>query len=104
MLFQTTRNLQIFSYLLQNKKLNRLFDFASERTEPGEAEVCGEPFGATGLIMVPLYHESDLQATLVGPALISFAYTTVLIPKGFSATMVKDGICALRAKGGEEQR
>jgi N-methylhydantoinase A len=80
---------------------NRLFDFTVKRTEPGEAVVCGEPFGKTGMITVPIYHESDLKDTLTGPALISFAYTTVLIPKGFAVTMIKDGICALREKGGE---
>lgn len=80
---------------------NCLFTFTAAAEEEARANVCGEPFGESGMISVPVYHEDDLLRELTGPALISFAYTTVLVPKDFTVMAVKDGICALRVKGGE---
>lgn len=87
---------------------NRLFPFEAERQEPGEAKVAGEPFGATGTISVPVYHSCDLQKVLTGPGLIAFADTTVLLPMGFEAKVIHEGVCSIRKsqgsprKGGEE--
>ena len=78
---------------------NVLFPFDTGETSPEQtAVVCGEPFGEKGEIEVAVYRQADLSRELVGPALIHFDFTSVLIPTGFSAKVEKDGICVLRER------
>jgi N-methylhydantoinase A len=66
----------------------------------GNQKVAGEPFGETGELDVPIYHdqadENSMSESIVGPALIHFDYTSVLIPKGFVSRQVLDGVLSLK--------
>lgn len=75
---------------------NALFPMGTEKSTCPAKQVSGYAFNRDGEITVPVYHEGELQERINGPALIDFAYTTLVIPENFYCTMADEGILALR--------
>lgn len=85
----------------EKKKEHKLFPFDENNTPFTERIVAGEPFGQAGKISVPVYYGGDLTKNITGPALVNFAYTTVLIPDGFVGKTIKNGILTLTKEGAQ---
>ncbi|OXS27030.1 MAG: methylhydantoinase [Acetobacterium sp. MES1] len=64
--------------------------------------VAGEVFNCQGEIAVPVYQAGDLKKPINGPALIDFAYTTLIVPHGFYCICEDEGIFALRKEATDE--
>jgi N-methylhydantoinase A len=75
---------------------NVLFPMGSPKSAAVTKPVSGYAFNRDGEITVPVYNEGDLHEKIAGPALVDFAYTTLVIPENFFCTMADEGILALR--------
>lgn len=68
----------------------------------GEQTVAGAPIGEKVPLSVSVYHSTKdgkkSSEFIVGPALLHFDYTTLLIPQGFVGLKVQDGVWSLRRK------
>ena len=58
--------------------------------------VSGKIINCTDKSAVTVYHECDLDDTIVGPALIEFDYTSVLVPCGFKSEILDDGLLSIK--------
>lgn len=84
------------------KQENILFPVLKEISSLTTKKVSGEVFNSQGEIAVPVYREGDIKERINGPALIDFAYTTLIVPKGFFCIQEDEGIFALRKKATHE--
>jgi N-methylhydantoinase A len=83
---------------METAKENSLFPFPENDLYLTRKKVAGEPFGLAGEIFVPLFHARDLRGAgenISGPALLDFDYTTVLIPAGFMAKPIQNGVLSI---------
>jgi N-methylhydantoinase A len=81
---------------------NILFSTSQEISGVTTKTVAGEVFNSQGEIDVPVYREGDLTEPINGPALIDFAYTTLIVPNGFFCIQEDEGIFALRKEATHE--
>lgn len=79
---------------------NPLFNFEENNVDTYSINIPGESFNLKDYIDVKVYSETDLDKNIVGPAIIKFDYTSVLVPKGFVSKTLNDGILSIK-KGGE---
>ncbi|KNZ40875.1 hydantoinase/oxoprolinase family protein [Acetobacterium bakii] len=81
---------------------NILFPTSQEISGVTAKTVAGEVFNSQGEITVPVYREGDITKRINGPALIDFAYTTLIVPNGFFCIQEDEGIFALRKEATHE--
>ena len=81
---------------------NMLFPTSKAISSTATKTVAGEVFNCQGEIAVPVYRDGDLTEPISGPALIDFAYTTLIVPNGFYCIQEDEGIFALRKEATHE--
>ena len=81
---------------------NMLFPTSKEVNNVTTKTVAGEVFNCQGEIDVPVYRDGDFKESISGPALIDFAYTTLIVPNGFYCIQEDEGIFALRKEATHE--
>lgn len=81
---------------------NILFPTSKAISRMTTKTVAGEVFNCQGEIAVPVYQDGDLKEPISGPALIDFAYTTLIVPHGFYCIQEDEGIFALRKEATDE--
>lgn len=79
----------------ENDINNPLFDFDENNVDNYSVNIPGESFNMKGNTMVNVYSETDLDKSIVGPAIIKFDYTSVLIPKGFVSNILDSGMISI---------
>jgi N-methylhydantoinase A len=89
---------------METAKENSLFPFPENDLYLTRKRVAGEPFGLAGEIFVPLFRAGDLRGAgdkISGPALLDFDYTTLLIPAGYMAEPIQNGVLSITQEGRE---
>lgn len=86
-------NLHLAGY--ENDISNPLFSFSENGVDNYSMNIPGESFNLSGDSMVNVYSEGDLGKSIVGPAIINFDYTSVLVPNGFVSSLLDDGILSI---------
>ena len=73
-----------------------LFEFDDEQKDTYEINLSNKLTGTDDDASVTVYHECDLNDSIVGPAVIEFDYTSVLVPEGFTSNIIDDGLLSIR--------
>ncbi len=74
----------------------RLFEFDDDQKDTYEINLSNKLTGTADDASVTVYHECDLNDSIVGPAVIEFDYTSVLVPEGFTSNIIDDGLLSIR--------
>ncbi len=74
----------------------RLFEFDDDQKDTYEINLSNKLTGTNDDASVTVYHECDLNDSIVGPAVIEFDYTSVLVPEGFTSNIIDDGLLSIR--------
>lgn len=88
-------NIRLASF--EDKKNNSLFNFNDIlNRDKSQMTVSGKIINCSDKSTVTVYHECDLDDTILGPALIEFDYTSVLVPCGFKSEILDDGLLSIK--------
>lgn len=90
-------NIHLASY--EKNVDNPLFTFDENNVDTYDINVAGEPFNLEEDTIVRVYSETDLDKEIIGPAIIKFDYTSVLVPKNFKSNLISDGILSITDRG-----
>jgi N-methylhydantoinase A len=74
----------------------KLFEFDDDQKDTYEINLSNKLTGTDDDASVTVYHECDLNDSIVGPAVIEFDYTSVLVPEGFTSNIIDDGLLSIR--------
>lgn len=74
----------------------KLFEFDDNQKDTYEINLSNKLTGTDDDASVTVYHECDLNDSIVGPAVIEFDYTSVLVPEGFTSNIIDDGLLSIR--------
>lgn len=92
-------NIHLAAY--ENDLNNPLFNFDENNVDTYSIKIPGESFNLKGDIEVKVYSETDLNKEIIGPAIVNFDYTSVLIPNNFKSRILDEGMLSI-TKCGEE--
>lgn len=86
-------NLRLESY--EDNVDSALFEFDVNGKDSYKINLSNKIISTEGDRQVTVYHECDLNDDIVGPALVEFDYTSVLIPEGFTSRIRDDGLLSI---------